>query len=865
MKLLCPEVTVVPGRIGAYPEQAVYDGMTIPGSSVVRLINDSPRENAFTVRVEGRDRHWRKEWYSLLSLPITPAGGASAATAFKKDDRDPDGSQITVYVPRDGVRDVLIRFNAPRHPLSHAGVYPFQVVVDVAEQNLALAAPDEGYEETPLSDSEEEFILGGVQQVATTRGRRYLLAGHIQMQPYYDWSIDLDAPQTPVTFWRRTAGADLVITNRSNDWLYCEIEIPPGSPLQTEAFTQRIAVPPDLSGETLDSIPVRGSVAPLQPRFGVQRHARLHLTPAIHPIFGPALIVPVMLNVVRVDAPSFPLTVVPDAETLANPALMALALLPGEARATLTQEVQTLPLSRAVIIHPAAPPALTGFLGKIPTLLQIACATLISVLALGLVGWVGYQYLRAQHMRIDLPRDVIVAPGQAVTITGNGLDPAETRFFLGEFPDPLTAAPDKNDTNALALTSPTTLGGKKGKLRAQRYFPKLRFLNALLPQVESQNQVSVLAPPPPAVEGPSGDGEKDAVKNVPASPPASPFPNTLGNRDRTAGPNPPASPVAIADTNAANAGTVDIGPLPKLPIGAKTDNKTASLPATGNSSVLPNGAKPINSANPANGVANPAETNPAAKMTAAAVTAYNALRHALNASFLDHATEALANVQTALRLQPDEPTILAVLGSLLTETEIYRVENNIVVAAPLAQTPPAPATNGKASSGAPTAKPVSPALSPASAALYTIGYARPLLEAALNRDTDNAIARVGLGEVAYLESLIAATPAQSKASLEIAASRAREALLLDSALVSAHYLLASILLKQGQPGRAQLYADQAIVIDPKMARAFLLKARILDALKDPGGAQAARDKARAIDLDTNAPAPTAAPAPPKKP
>src|SRR5579883_3201374 len=188
MKILQPEVDIVPGRPGMRPPVwPIPESQPIPGSAVVRLINTTKQENAYTVRLRCEDSFWQDSWCAILPLPPATDRPENAPPAGKPDQRGPHDSWVKVYVPRGGTRDILLRFNVPRHPDARAGRYPFDVEV--------------------------ETQIVGPTQGARRSNRVSRIPGSAIVRPYYQWGIDMQPEQPRVGIRRRRADFEVIVTN----------------------------------------------------------------------------------------------------------------------------------------------------------------------------------------------------------------------------------------------------------------------------------------------------------------------------------------------------------------------------------------------------------------------------------------------------------------------------------------------------------------------------------------------------------------------------------------------------------------------------------------------------------------------------
>ena len=451
MKLLQSEVLIVPGRSAQYPQGAgLAEGQAVPGGAVVRLTNTTPRENAFKVRVRCGDPYWQEDW--VHPVPLPPPPGQDNAPTGKPDQRGPQGRWIKVYVPRDGSRDILLRFQVPQAPDARAGRYPF--VVEIETQIL------------------------GTEAGQSRRSRATELAGTAYIAPFYKWSVDLSPPQQTVGVVKHSDEFAVVVTNEGNDWLYCDVEVPRPTNMLLEAPTLRVSVPPPEPGELLPM-----GVGE-QARVGTQRCVPLRATSQLRQIGGMQTLQPIALTATRVDAPS---VILPTG----NPGS-------GSVVAQETAEKEQVPGNRGLMYRPPVPAALSRLFDRTGNAFQAAIAMFVGFGILTLAVLVAEENYRFNGIKAEpLEIDTITNPGQLVRFEGPKLDGA--KITLGG--DQVTPARDYSGLDRYKVEVPKTLDGKVAVLKAQRSLRYLPFLDPFLPHYESKTEIKVNVPKEKSKEG----------------------------------------------------------------------------------------------------------------------------------------------------------------------------------------------------------------------------------------------------------------------------------------------------------------------------------------------------------------------------
>jgi hypothetical protein len=274
MELLHTTVITTPGTPGS-PPTGVYNAQdrAFRGSAILRLRNETLQENAYSIRVRCANPYWQKSWYRLQALQ-RPSTAASAPAAGKEDHYDAEHRYVKVYVAKGETRDIHVRFHLPALPESRCGIYDFEMVV------------------------ETEIVAAGTQRAGAKQVTP--LPGRLIVQPFYDWEIDVSPEERRVGRSRNKVDFDLVVTNRSNDWLYCNITVPSSKDLVIACPTQRIAVPPAEPNEMLHERPGEDA------QQGLQRVLPLAVQSRLKIIKGDLTPQPLAITAQRVNAPTIP-------------------------------------------------------------------------------------------------------------------------------------------------------------------------------------------------------------------------------------------------------------------------------------------------------------------------------------------------------------------------------------------------------------------------------------------------------------------------------------------------------------------------------------------------------------------------------
>lgn len=376
LRLLQPEIDVVPGR---RPQQPQAEGTVGPGSSVLRLVNTSSQENAYTVRVRCDNPYWQDDWYAFRALPAPVAAGMGPGDAEaivgsnKPDQYGPGNRWVKVFVSAGAQRDILLAFNLPQKPDSRAGQYPFVVAVETS-------------------------IVGA--GAAARRGRFSEIPARAVVRPYHKWSLDVTPEDgRRVGMVRRGADFELVVTNEGNDWLYCDLKLPRPKDLLLQSPTVRLAVPPPEPGQEnfQRTIPLRGVTRLRQVR-------------------GERMLQALPLSAVRVDAPS----VAPFDEEVFHVLPTSGA---GRVIASGTNDVLQTPSDRALVYCPPIPSTLTGFLGAVGQNAKGLLITVIALIAAVNLGAFMFENLWRNTIQAE-PTGMTAGPNHPLVIAGKFLNGA---------------------------------------------------------------------------------------------------------------------------------------------------------------------------------------------------------------------------------------------------------------------------------------------------------------------------------------------------------------------------------------------------------------------------------------------------------
>lgn len=337
MKLITPDVEIVPGQRGRPPAEQIVEGLPLQGSAIVRLVNETEQENAYTVRLKCEDPFWQERWYTIKSLP--PGRGEENVGAMP-DQNGPQDRWVRVSVPRSGTRDLWIRFDLPLRPDSRSGKYHYVIEVETAVS---------------------------VQAAGRRKDRITKIPAVAIVRPFYSWNVEIAPENRIVGLRRRSADFEIVVTNEGNDWLYCDLQVPRPKDMLLESPTLRVAVPPPMPGEMLTR-----EADTTEDRPGTQRTVPLRAITRLKDIRGDRKPQKIDLTARRVDAPS----VAPSPESpfyvgpgnvIANPVMNDNKILQGE---------------RALVYQPPIPAKFTDLFTRGATSLKSLAMTVVSFLFL---------------------------------------------------------------------------------------------------------------------------------------------------------------------------------------------------------------------------------------------------------------------------------------------------------------------------------------------------------------------------------------------------------------------------------------------------------------------------------------------------
>lgn len=362
--LLHTEIDAVPAR--RPQRQALPEGFVGMGTGVLRITNTTGRENAYTVRIVCDDPYWQDAWFKVSAMP--PAPGQTAPPASKPDQLGPKEQWIKVFVSHTATRDVLLSFFVPDKPESRAGVYPITVVI-----------------ETQILDTDPS---------AKNKERITEIKGAVIIRPYYSWAIEFQPPERRVGLTRRRTSLELVVHNRGNDWLYCDIKLGKAQQVIADVDVFRLAVPPPEPGkESFRSIPVRA--------LNKRRNIRGVIQPDEIPF-----------TFQRSDAPSVP-PLPEEAQTSVCGAGLGNPVLSNE-----TSDLVSPESPPKVIYCPPIPATLTEFvqsLARNAMALSMLFIGLVVMWHMALLGW----YWLFKKLADFEPLKTSVAAGQPIPVKGS--------------------------------------------------------------------------------------------------------------------------------------------------------------------------------------------------------------------------------------------------------------------------------------------------------------------------------------------------------------------------------------------------------------------------------------------------------------
>ena len=385
--LLHPEIEITPGQPGMFPTVNPYPpGQPLTGSAILRLTNNTGRENAYTVRLTAPvaahlKAFWEDAWYTVEARPLPPG---TSGTGLQPDRPGPQNRSVTLHIPNGMTRDALIRFDLPRHPNSRAGRYPFEIEVETRITGMENA-----------SRSAPSLKLPAVALVL----------------PYYQWSAEArpvranpnEAGPRVGRFFRRAAEFEVAVQNSGNDWLYCDLKAPVNPQNMTlDVPTLRLATRPPERDETLPN------VNSLDALPGTERLIPLGARTRLRNLRGAEVVQQMPLALIRRDAPS----VSPRQASVVDKA---------------TTETATPSGPQAIVYHPTIPDKLAQFptrvFGSVRNMMMMALGLMI------LVPMTILAYHRWAYSTFLInPLASNVQPGQRLTIRGKLVEGAD--FYL---------------------------------------------------------------------------------------------------------------------------------------------------------------------------------------------------------------------------------------------------------------------------------------------------------------------------------------------------------------------------------------------------------------------------------------------------
>jgi uncharacterized membrane protein YgcG len=469
MLLLHPEIEVMPGRRAQHPHEENPVG---PGSALLRVSNTTMQENAYIIRLQCDDPLWQDDWYQMKA--VSPVESELNGQARGEDDQyGPNRRWVKIFLTQRATRDIVISFNLPHKPQSRAGIYPFKVLVETFVNEAGARNRQNRFHELP---------------------------GVAIVRPFYKWNVDLSPEEgrRAGRLWKRSGTFDVVITNESNDWLYCDMLVPREKDLELEAPTLRVAVPPPEPDEEFMQrvIPLRATTR-LKTWRGDTTDQALPISlnrveaPSVPPREeGTDNILPLgaFLNVSNGDGSSFPAV--------------------GAVVASETNDVATAPRDRALHYNPPFPGSLTGFFGGMSQGVKGIAMLALSLCALYLVSSVAFEMFWRTSV-IAEPLTAQVAPGGDLTLAGKYL--IGSRVYINDNTEAeALKARSKEIFNPIAkdilrVVQPGSrqyvtikvderYNGQKIKLTVQRA-GVLSFLSPLLPRYVCRTRVQVGRPP----------------------------------------------------------------------------------------------------------------------------------------------------------------------------------------------------------------------------------------------------------------------------------------------------------------------------------------------------------------------------------
>ncbi|HVL38414.1 MAG TPA: hypothetical protein VM328_03385, partial [Fimbriimonadaceae bacterium] len=377
MQLLHTEIDIVPGR--KPQRQPLPEGYVGQGTALLRIVNTTDQENAYTIRLRCEEPYWQDAWYTLSALP--PSGGQENQPPQGKPDQiGPKGQTLTIYVSRGGTRDIMISFFAPDKSEARAGLYPFKAVV-----------------ETRVT----------VGDAAKRRKERITeIPGLAIVRPFYRWLVDVQPEDRKVGFFKRRSEFELVVTNQGNDWLYCDIKLPRPQNVFVQTPCVRLAVPPPEPGkDSIRSLPIKG----------ITRMKNVRGEPV-------AMNLPMTIQ--RVDAPSVP--PLPEEAAYggsgANPGASVVA--------ADTQEIGAPAAPPRLIYSPLIPASFSGFMKAIVQNAKGLMLLIIGAIVAYNLAFFMFEQLFRRIERMELTaQGLTIREGEPFRLRGAALIGSQIEFF----------------------------------------------------------------------------------------------------------------------------------------------------------------------------------------------------------------------------------------------------------------------------------------------------------------------------------------------------------------------------------------------------------------------------------------------------
>lgn len=456
MKLLQSEVDVVPGR--KPQKQPLPEGFVGTGVATLRLINTTPRQNSYTIKLKCEDAYWQDAWYTVAALP--PAGGPeNAPPSGKPDQAGPRNQSLTVFIKDGGTRDVLLSFFVPEKSECRAGVYRAKVIVEtrIVSDDPQLAR-QERITEIPVS---------------------------IIVRPFYKWQVNFSPEIRRVGILRRGSSYELAIDNQGNDWLYCDLKLPRPQNVLVDTPVSRIAVPPaEPGGDSVRTVPIRAI-------------SRLKM------IRGSHTPTPLPLQIQRLDAPTVP--PLPEEATYGPSS----ANLGAAVTANDTNETGVPDVPAKLVYCPPIPDTFTAFIEAIVRNAKGFIFAIIGAFVAFQIFIYAYELYFKNIMEVRVTRSNVKV-GEPFRIKGKNLigsqillfDPA-TKQQIGEPIVPKAEARSPFDDYVVATITDNDLDGKKVIIGAQR-LGRMTILNRFLPVTKDPTSVQIGKAPDKPKGAPSG-------------------------------------------------------------------------------------------------------------------------------------------------------------------------------------------------------------------------------------------------------------------------------------------------------------------------------------------------------------------------